>query len=164
MWLCAQRLRRKKEEERKRSSRLDKMKDIKRRSEEWWLWEHIALAPSVGQIRQKPTTSSLSARTPMVGRDTIVKHDKPVWQERYSNCYPAVWRIISSAQNESVMLTVAQGQRTPYLVNSLKNMCVCLCVCAVAVVAAVPLTNGLIRTGDVHMCSSWTLSSYLSSR
>lgn len=33
----------------------------------------------------------------------------------------------------------------------------CLPACAVVVVVAVPLTNGLIRTGALHMCSSWAL-------
>ena len=128
MWLCAQRLRRKMEEERKRSSRLDKTKDIKRTSEEWWLLEHIALAPSVGQIRQKPTTTSLSARTPMgldeiLSLNTISLFDRSAIPTVIQQCGASV-----HAQNESVMLTVAQGQRTPYFVNGLKNMCTCACV------------------------------------
>lgn len=78
-----------------------------------------------------------------------------------------VWSFSLSQQNECVMLIAARGQRTPYFVN-IQNMtaekcvhfCTTVCVCWAADVAALPLTNRLIRTAALHMCSSWAFSSF----
>lgn len=130
---------------------------------------HISSAPSVEQIRQRLSSSYLCVLcvcTPLgliLSRNTISLFDRnaaalavlPV-QLLYLFIKAHLMFYVN------VGLIVSRGQEGVNMFKSvcvfyMSVMCVSACVCVAAVVAALPLTNGLIRTGAVHMCSSWAV-------